>query len=115
MDYASLEARSPSPRRTESGSQCTNHLPAPAGLRFQVRFSTSTTTRRPTIASTLGIEQLVQQIRETADKLIRDRANRGDVKLLSTALKELRYCFKVFAPLSAAAQGDGVRLGPAAG
>ena len=39
----------------------------------------------------VGIEQLVQQIRETADKLIRDGANRGDVKLLSTALKELRY------------------------
>ena len=45
----------------------------------------------------IGIEQLVQQIKETADKLVRDRANRGDVKLLSTALKELRYCFKVFA------------------
>ena len=43
-----------------------------------------------------GIEQLVQQIKETADKLIRDRAARGDVKLLNTALKELRYCFKVF-------------------
>ena len=47
---------------------------------------------------TIGIEQLVQQIKETADKLIRDHANRGDVKLLSTALKELRYCFKVFGP-----------------
>jgi uncharacterized protein (TIGR00730 family) len=45
----------------------------------------------------IGIEQLIQQIKETADKLIRDHANRGDVKLLSTALKELRYCFKVFA------------------
>jgi uncharacterized protein (TIGR00730 family) len=44
----------------------------------------------------VGIEQLVQQIRETADKLIRDGASRGDVKLLSTALKELRYSFKVF-------------------
>ncbi len=44
-----------------------------------------------------GTEQFVQQIKETADKLIRDGANRGDVKLLSTALKELRYCFKVFA------------------
>src|SRR5437870_411813 len=46
----------------------------------------------------LGIEHLVQQLKETADKLIRDQANRGDVKLLSTALKELRYAFKVFAP-----------------
>src|SRR5689334_5502695 len=43
-------------------------------------------------------EHLVQQIKETADKLIRDHTNRGDVKLLSTALKELRYAFKVFAP-----------------
>jgi uncharacterized protein (TIGR00730 family) len=49
--------------------------------------------RRP-----IGIEQLVQQIKETADKLIRDQTNRGDVKLLATALKELRYAFKVFAP-----------------
>ncbi|MFO0964901.1 MAG: TIGR00730 family Rossman fold protein [Gemmataceae bacterium] len=46
---------------------------------------------------TLGIEHYVQQIKETADKLLRDHANRGDVKLLSTALRELRYCFKVFA------------------
>jgi uncharacterized protein (TIGR00730 family) len=46
----------------------------------------------------VGIEQLVQQIHETADKLLRDKANRGDVKLLNTALKELRYAFKVFGP-----------------
>jgi uncharacterized protein (TIGR00730 family) len=43
-------------------------------------------------------EQLIQQLKETADKLIRDQANRGDIKLLNTALKELRYAFKVFAP-----------------
>jgi hypothetical protein len=46
----------------------------------------------------ISIEELVQQLKETADKLIRDGANRGDVKLLSTALKELRYAFKVFSP-----------------
>src|SRR5882762_7883636 len=45
-----------------------------------------------------GIDELVQQIKDTADKLLRDKANRGDVKLLSTALRELRYAFKVFAP-----------------
>src|SRR6267154_5988076 len=44
-----------------------------------------------------GIEHYVQQIKETADKLVQDRANRGDVKLLSVALRELRYSFKVFA------------------
>jgi uncharacterized protein (TIGR00730 family) len=43
-----------------------------------------------------SIELLIQQIRETADKLQRDNATRGDVKLLNTALKELRYSFKVF-------------------
>jgi uncharacterized protein (TIGR00730 family) len=46
----------------------------------------------------VDVHHLVQQIRETADKLIRDGASRGDVKLLSTALKELRYSFKVFKP-----------------
>src|SRR5437667_4661605 len=46
----------------------------------------------------VGTEQLILQLKETADKLIRDQANRGDIKLLNTALKELRYAFKVFAP-----------------
>src|SRR6516165_12591954 len=46
----------------------------------------------------VSIEQLVQQLKETADKLIRDHATRGDVKLLATAFKELRYAFKIFAP-----------------
>jgi uncharacterized protein (TIGR00730 family) len=43
-------------------------------------------------------EALIQQIRETADKLLRDGANRADIKLLNTAFKELRYAFKVFSP-----------------
>ena len=46
----------------------------------------------------VSIVALIQQIKETADKLIRDGANRGDVKLLTTALKELHYAFKVFSP-----------------
>jgi uncharacterized protein (TIGR00730 family) len=45
-----------------------------------------------------GNEQFVQQIHETADKLLRDGTSRADVKLLNTALKELRYSFKVFRP-----------------
>src|SRR5438270_9568876 len=44
-----------------------------------------------------GIEHYVQQIHETANKLLADHANRGDVKMLSVALRELRYCLKVFA------------------
>ncbi|HVK16618.1 MAG TPA: TIGR00730 family Rossman fold protein [Fimbriiglobus sp.] len=43
-----------------------------------------------------GAEGFAQQIKETADKLLRDKAGRGDIKLLATALRELRYCFKVF-------------------
>src|SRR5207253_4107448 len=47
-------------------------------------------------SKTAGIEQYIQQIKETADKLVRDHASRGDVKLLATAFRELRYSFKVF-------------------
>ena len=43
----------------------------------------------------MASSKLVQQIRETADKLAATMP-RGDVKLLSTALKELRYSFKIF-------------------
>ncbi|MDB5310728.1 MAG: hypothetical protein JWO38_4930 [Gemmataceae bacterium] len=48
-------------------------------------------------APDVGVEEYVRQIKETADKLVRDKAGRGDIKLLATALRELRYCFKVFA------------------
>lgn len=44
-----------------------------------------------------GVEEYAAQIKETADKLLRDHASRGDVKLTATAVRELRYCFKVFA------------------
>src|SRR5215475_1139115 len=42
-------------------------------------------------------EDFVRDIKEAADKLLVDQATRGDVKLLCTAFKELRHCFKVFA------------------
>jgi uncharacterized protein (TIGR00730 family) len=42
-------------------------------------------------------EDFVREIKEAADKLLVDGASRGDVKLLCTAFKELRHCFKVFA------------------
>lgn len=51
------------------------------------------------VSGTSDIAGLIKQLHETADKLQSDRATRGDVKLLNTALKELRYCFKVFTPL----------------
>lgn len=42
-------------------------------------------------------EDFVHEIKETADRLYADGANRGELKLLCTALKELRHCFRVFA------------------
>jgi uncharacterized protein (TIGR00730 family) len=45
----------------------------------------------------VGIDAFVQQIKEVADKLTKDGASRGDAKLLASALKELRHCFRVFA------------------
>src|SRR5262245_25195956 len=53
----------------------------------------------PTNRRAQTAEELVAQIKETADKLLRDRTSLADVKLLNTAVKELRYCFKVFASM----------------
>jgi uncharacterized protein (TIGR00730 family) len=44
------------------------------------------------------IAELIERIRESADKLAKDRTSRGDLKILSRTLRELRYAFKVFAP-----------------
>lgn len=44
------------------------------------------------------IVDLIQQIKESADKLAVDRTSRGDLKILSRTLRELRYAFKVFTP-----------------
>jgi uncharacterized protein (TIGR00730 family) len=41
---------------------------------------------------------LVKEIEETAQKLLRDGADLGEIKLINTALKEMRYAFRVFAP-----------------
>ncbi len=44
------------------------------------------------------VQYLVDSIKETADKLIRDGTSRGDLKILNRTLRELRYAFKVFSP-----------------
>lgn len=41
---------------------------------------------------------LINSIKEYADKLREDGSTRGDLKILSRTLRELRYAFKVFAP-----------------
>src|SRR5262245_15809085 len=51
--------------------------------------------RPPTAAP--GVEEYAAQIKETADMMRRDRASLRDVNLMATAVRELRYCFKVFA------------------
>ncbi|MAT72941.1 MAG: TIGR00730 family Rossman fold protein [Planctomycetaceae bacterium] len=43
------------------------------------------------------IADLIERIRESADRLHADRTDRGDLKILSRTLRELRYAFKVFA------------------
>src|SRR5690606_3818624 len=44
------------------------------------------------------VDDLIQMIKESADKLAADKTSRGDLKLLSRTLRELRYAFKVFSP-----------------
>jgi len=47
------------------------------------------------------LADLIAQIKESADKLAVDKPSRGDLKILSRTLRELRYAFKVFTPYRA--------------
>lgn len=47
------------------------------------------------------ISDLIEMIKESADKLARDQTSRGDLKILSRTVRELRYAFKVFSPYRA--------------
>ncbi len=47
------------------------------------------------------IRDLIQLIKESAEKLELDNTSRGDLKILSRTLRELRYAFKVFSPYRA--------------
>ncbi|MCA9246236.1 MAG: TIGR00730 family Rossman fold protein [Planctomycetales bacterium] len=44
------------------------------------------------------IADLISMIKQSADHLAADQTSRGDLKILSRALRELRYAFKVFSP-----------------
>lgn len=48
--------------------------------------------------STNESQDLLQVMRHTIDRLGRDETARGDLKILSRTLRELRYAFKVFRP-----------------
>lgn len=52
---------------------------------------------RPTVEKS-RISDLIELIKNSADKLESDSPSRGDLKILSRALRELRYAFKVFTP-----------------
>lgn len=57
---------------------------------------------RPTPAdepnSNLSNDDILSMMRRTIDQLERSDSSRGDLKILSRTLKELRYAFKVFQP-----------------
>jgi uncharacterized protein (TIGR00730 family) len=69
-----------------------NHLPPEPEDRLPVPEENETDDRQG------RVEDLIQTIRESADKLLRDKTSRGDLKLLSRAIRELRYAFRVFSP-----------------
>ena len=53
----------------------------------------------------------IQPLLTTVLKLHEDGAGTGDLKITNTALKELRYAYKVFAPYIGDPEGDRLRLG----
>src|SRR5438270_7041106 len=50
------------------------------------------------VDSRANIDDRVQTTKKTADKLAEEGTTRGDLKILSRTLRELRYAFKVFSP-----------------
>lgn len=44
------------------------------------------------------VADLIEAIKESADKMAGDHTSRGDLKILNRTLLELRYAFKVFSP-----------------
>lgn len=52
----------------------------------------------PESVPTDRISDLIEQIKISAEKLAHDRTSRGDLKILSRTMRELRYAFRVFSP-----------------
>ena len=50
------------------------------------------------LPSSLESDDLIDMMRRTVDRLALDGTTRGDLKILSRTLRELRYAFKVFQP-----------------
>ncbi len=58
-------------------------------------------------------EHEVADIIENGLKLLKDLKDTGDVRVIQTALRELRYAFRLFAPVREQAEGIHLRLTPA--
>ncbi|MDW8222037.1 MAG: LOG family protein [Gemmatales bacterium] len=74
--------------------------PVPPSPSASGQTLTSPTNNQPSEPGGLGqvtVEQLVQQIKEAADQLLSDRADRGDIKIIATAIRELRHALSLFA------------------
>lgn len=52
----------------------------------------------PSLVRPRRVDDLIDRIKLSADQLADDGSSRGDLKILSRALRELRYAFKVFSP-----------------
>ena len=70
--------------------------------------------KRPRRSGPVTREDLIEDLRYTVDRLEQDKAARGDLKILSRALRELRFGFRVFSnsdapqpPATAQAQAEG--------
>ena len=44
------------------------------------------------------VNDLIDRIKQSADKLAQQGSTRGDLKIISRAMRELAYAFKVFTP-----------------
>ncbi len=82
-----MSEQTPDPtRETSASSNQQDSVEGPAG------FPPTDPVRRRQIGD------LIDRIKESADKLQLDNTSRGDLKILSRTLRELRYAFKVFSP-----------------
>ncbi len=75
-------------------TESANHPPSPAGLTSAATTPGDRTTRNKPHHSA----DLIQTLKNYVDKLSTDGTTRGDLKILSRTLRELRYAFKVFSP-----------------
>jgi uncharacterized protein (TIGR00730 family) len=78
-----LQTRSPRPQTRPGGADVGISSPA---------------ARSERVVPPPHIADLIEQIKDSTQKLANDQTSRGDLKILSRTLRELRYAFKVFAP-----------------